>query len=234
MEGKLMSRILTIGAQAFSWVLLYYSLLIWFTPGESVLLVLCILLHELGHGVVAIKLGYSVHLVGVPFFGAAAAVSEYDKLNKAERIFVTLGGLGVTFFLVFVGFTIMLLEGSQTGFGAKFAMLNAVLLTWNLLPIGFLDGGRLLEDAFSSLKRNARHISVHAFSIFIVAFMVIQEMRVSVFYLIFAVLFAWKGWKTRESEEEGFTEFHAILVVGLLVGLFMFNMQVVDILPWWR
>jgi Zn-dependent protease len=106
--------------------------------------VLLIFVHELGHYVEARRQGLHVSLpVFIPFIGAYVALRDvpFDPWRNAKVALAGpfLGGLGSLAVLVAgeVSDSNLLLALAYTGF-----FLNL----FNLVPIGFLDGGRILQS----------------------------------------------------------------------------------------
>jgi Zn-dependent protease len=107
-------------------------------------LVALILVHELGHYIEAKRLGFNPSLpVFIPFLGAFVALKDapFDPWRNARVTLAgpVLGGVGALGLLV-AGKAIdsdLLLALAYTGF-----FLNLI----NLLPIGILDGGHLLQS----------------------------------------------------------------------------------------
>jgi Zn-dependent protease len=125
------TMILSIGAYALAWGL-------WFAVG----FVLLIFVHETGHLLAAKRLGLKVGApVFIPFMGAIIALKEAPK-NAWVEAQVGIGGpmlgtLGAGICeLIYLGTGKPIFQGlAYTGF-----FLNL----FNLAPIGFLDGGRIV------------------------------------------------------------------------------------------
>jgi|ERR1051326_2147981 Zn-dependent protease len=124
------TMLLTIGLYAMFWG-------VWFSVG----VVLLILVHECGHLLAAKRLGLKVGApVFIPFMGAFIALKEAPK-NAWIEAQVGIGGpmLGA------VGAGLCELIHLTTGkplFGA-IAYMTFLLNLFNLMPVGFLDGGRV-------------------------------------------------------------------------------------------
>ncbi len=125
------TMILSIGAYAMFWG-------VWFAVG----FVLLIFIHELGHLLAARKCGIKVGApVFIPFMGAVIALKEAPR-NAWIEAQVGIGGpmLGT------VGAAICEMIHLATGnpmFGAL-AYTGFFLNLFNLAPVGFLDGGRIV------------------------------------------------------------------------------------------
>jgi Zn-dependent protease len=117
--------------------------LIWGWP-FAIGLVALILVHELGHYIEAKRVGFNPSLpVFIPFLGAYVALKDmpFDPWRDAR---VTLAGPVVGG----IGALGMLVAGEVTGSDLLLALAYTgfFLNLLNLLPIGILDGGRLLQS----------------------------------------------------------------------------------------
>ncbi|HEY1359067.1 MAG TPA: site-2 protease family protein [Thermoleophilaceae bacterium] len=125
----------------------------------ALLFFLSILLHELGHAVVAIRNGIGISGIDLWMFGGVAKM-ERDTDSPGVEFRVAVAGPVVTLVIAAVCFAVgsalssshTLLEGSrfQTGaIGGAVAVLgylttiNALVLVFNLIPGFPLDGGRI-------------------------------------------------------------------------------------------
>ena len=135
--GKLGGTVITMAAMVWAYSLRYG----WLFAAAFVLL---ILIHELGHGFAARRLGLAVGApVFIPFVGAFIALK--DKPRDCFQDFVIGAGgplAGSAAALVFAA-----LSSSVGGtLGEAMLVLGYFGLTlnlFNLMPIGFLDGGRM-------------------------------------------------------------------------------------------
>lgn len=125
------SMFVTIWVYALSWGW-------WFALG----FVLLIFVHECGHLVAAKRLGLKVGApVFIPFMGAFIALKEAPK-NAWVEAQVGMGGplLGTVGALLCV----VLYLGTQNPLYAALAYSGFLLNLFNLAPVGFLDGGRIV------------------------------------------------------------------------------------------
>jgi Zn-dependent protease len=101
-----------------------------------------VLLHELGHALVARRLGVHVSGIELSFFGGAAKMVEMPRSSDHE-IAIAAAGPAVS----------LMLGGAGLGLGALlhvplFGMIgwiNLVLAGFNLIPALPMDGGRILR-----------------------------------------------------------------------------------------
>ncbi|MEZ4360865.1 MAG: site-2 protease family protein [Kofleriaceae bacterium] len=101
-----------------------------------------VLLHELGHAVVARQLGVQVSGIELGFFGGAAKMVQMPRSANHE-IAIAAAGPAVSLVLAGLGFGL----GALTSV-ALFAMIGWINLTialFNLLPALPMDGGRILR-----------------------------------------------------------------------------------------
>lgn len=115
----------------------------------AVLLFASVLIHELGHSVVAQLYGFRVPRITLFLFGGVSQIAAEPTGAGAEFWIAAVGPL-VSFALAAFFWEIEpLLRGWPAGFAvAKYlALLNLVLAIFNLIPGFPLDGGRVLRAA---------------------------------------------------------------------------------------
>jgi Zn-dependent protease/CBS domain-containing protein len=110
----------------------------------------CILLHELGHAVVARGRGMPIRGITLFLFGGVAEIGDEPPSPKCELL-VAVAGPAVSLVLS-LGFGLLALVGYQAGWPHPFvivvgylAAINAIVLAFNLVPAFPLDGGRVLR-----------------------------------------------------------------------------------------
>lgn len=116
-----------------------------------------VVLHELGHSLVAMRFGYPIESITLWFLGGIAQMAEMPE-DWREEFAVAVAGpvvsvaLGV---LSFVGFSLVPESVSTVRFVlAYLALVNVALAAFNLLPGFPMDGGRVLR---ALLARNRPH-----------------------------------------------------------------------------
>lgn len=121
----------------------------------------CIVLHELGHAIVARRCGVPMRGITLFIFGGVAHMEKEPPTAKAEFL-TAIGGPVVTMLLA-GGFYLGTRVASATeaplamrAVLAYLAWINALLLLFNLVPAFPLDGGRVLRAALWSWKRDLR------------------------------------------------------------------------------
>jgi Zn-dependent protease len=122
-----------------------------------------LVLHELGHALVARRNGIEIAGIDLWFFGGLAKLSR-DSRNPGEEFRVAAAGPAVTLIIVVLSLAvgIAVSHGSDVVDSAVFsdstttpalaligwlAMINAVLFVFNLIPAFPLDGGRIARAA---------------------------------------------------------------------------------------
>lgn len=109
-----------------------------------------LLLHELAHSFVALRLGNSIKYITLFLFGGVAELEEGNS-SARTRILVAAAGPAMSLCLA-VAFQMLEQMAMQIGLTAPLveilsylAMVNLVLAVFNLLPAFPLDGGRILR-----------------------------------------------------------------------------------------
>ncbi|MBK9032566.1 MAG: site-2 protease family protein [Myxococcales bacterium] len=105
-----------------------------------------VLLHELGHAVVARRRGVAIGGIELSFLGGAAQMSQLPR-SATDEIAIALAGPAVSLALAGLGLGLGALTGS--GALATFGWINLVLAVFNLIPALPMDGGRVLRALLS-------------------------------------------------------------------------------------
>jgi Zn-dependent protease/predicted transcriptional regulator len=116
---------------------------------SALLLFASILLHELGHAVVARRHGVEIEEIDLWLLGGVARMSGYPKA-AADELRFALAGPAVTFAIVagFAAIALLLPASTPEALSAVISyqlFVNATILVFNLLPAFPLDGGRVLR-----------------------------------------------------------------------------------------
>jgi Zn-dependent protease len=101
-----------------------------------------VLLHELGHALVARYLGVPVAGIGLHFFGGAAEMVGLPR-RPGDEIAIAAAGPAVSLALAGLGHGLAIVTGSPVL--AQFGWVNFALAIFNLLPAFPSDGGRILR-----------------------------------------------------------------------------------------
>src|SRR5262249_32464592 len=115
----------------------------------AVLFFLCIVLHELGHAIVGRAQGMSIRGITLFLFGGIAELESEPRSAKAEFL-MAIAGPCVSAILALL-FGISSLSASSASwelFLRRLAVINAIVLAFNLVPAFPLDGGRVFRSAF--------------------------------------------------------------------------------------
>lgn len=114
----------------------------------AVLLFLSVLAHEFGHALTALRFGIPVRSIVLFIFGGVATLERDTETPKAEFWIAVMGPV-VSALLAVGFFGLSLLLGPITEFAAAIlgylAIVNLLLLLFNLVPGFPLDGGRILR-----------------------------------------------------------------------------------------
>lgn len=125
---------------------------------QAVLLVAgSVLLHELGHSLVARRLGVPVSSIELNFFGGAARMTDLPRTANHE-IAIAAAGPAVSLVLAGAGL------GLGVAFGSELLLwlggTNALIAGFNLIPALPMDGGRILRALLTRRMDYARATDV--------------------------------------------------------------------------
>lgn len=129
-----------------SFLLMLGAVLLWMGGlqglGVTLLAFGSVLLHELGHALMARRLGVPVSDIELHFFGGAARMTEQPR-TPGDEIAIAAAGPAVSFALAGLGLGLAALTGA-TVFGLL-AIVNLIIGAFNLIPAFPSDGGRILR-----------------------------------------------------------------------------------------
>jgi len=113
-------------------------------PGLVVVLMVAgsVLIHELGHALLARHLDVPVREIGLHFFGGAAQMVGLPR-RPGDEIAIAAAGPAVSFMLAGLGHGVAAMTGLRLF--ALFGWVNLALGSFNLLPAFPSDGGRILR-----------------------------------------------------------------------------------------
>ncbi|MEM9217745.1 MAG: site-2 protease family protein [Cyanobacteria bacterium P01_F01_bin.150] len=113
----------------------------------ALLLFLSVLMHELGHSLVALSQGIRVHSITLFLFGGIASIEKESK-TPSQAFQVAIAGPAVSFG-IFLSLTtvnfIFNLEPELTLLLSRLASINLLLTLFNMMPGLPLDGGQVLK-----------------------------------------------------------------------------------------
>jgi Zn-dependent protease len=148
-----------------------------------------VLLHELGHALVARKLGVHVSGIELSFFGGAAKMENMPRRPNHE-IAIAVAGPIVS----------LVLAGAGLGLGALFSSqvigligwINLVIAGFNLIPALPMDGGRILRALLARKLGylRATDASVVVARVFTIAFGVVG-LAAGMYQLLLLAPFLW-------------------------------------------
>ena len=114
----------------------------------ALLLFVSVLLHELGHSLVAKSQGIRVQSITLFFFGGIAAIAQEPK-TPGKAFQVAIAGPAVSFilFLALTGLTALFPDANTPAnvLLSHLASINLVLTLFNMIPGLPLDGGQVLK-----------------------------------------------------------------------------------------
>ncbi len=115
----------------------------------SLLFFVSILLHEIGHAVVALRHGLRTRSITLFIFGGVAQLEKDPTDGRAEFWMAAAGPLvSLALAGLFYGCAILPFVGPQAAAVATYlALINLMLALFNLVPAFPMDGGRLLRGA---------------------------------------------------------------------------------------
>jgi Zn-dependent protease len=103
-----------------------------------------VVLHELGHALVARHLGVRVAGIELHFFGGAARIVDVPR-RPGDEIAIAAAGPAVSFALGGLAFLLAGIGGAPGAFFNLLAWINLVIGAFNLIPALPMDGGRILR-----------------------------------------------------------------------------------------
>jgi len=122
----------------------------------SILFFVCVLLHELGHSVVARIFNLEVKRITLFIFGGVAEISKEPPKSSAE-FWIAIAGPITSFLLAGIFYLLELISAGNNYLIAPFrylALINFILAAFNLIPGFPLDGGRVLRSIVWAITKN--------------------------------------------------------------------------------
>ncbi|MEZ5142878.1 MAG: site-2 protease family protein [Acidimicrobiales bacterium] len=167
----------------------------------------CLLLHELGHALVAVRLGTGVSGITLWLFGGVSKLSSDNPSAGAELKIGIAGplvslGLGVAFLAAAAGLEVLAPSALAVTALAWLGVINLVLGVFNLLPAYPLDGGRVLRAALWAASHDRLRATEQAAAIgAVVAYAMVAAglAMVLVGLWINGIWFALIGWFVRSA-----------------------------------
>ncbi|MBD1371774.1 M50 family metallopeptidase [Hazenella sp. IB182357] len=116
---------------------------------ELMTLFVLVVIHELGHITAAWSYGWRIRKMEILPYGGVAEVDEWGNVSAREEIVVALAGPFQHVWLIIMSLLFMYSGLWDQQWTAYFIQANLVLISFNLLPIYPLDGGKVLQAVFS-------------------------------------------------------------------------------------
>ncbi len=176
----------------------------------TLLLFVCVTLHELGHSLVALRYGFQVRDITILPIGGVSSLEEIPE-NPRQEFAITIAGplVNVAIAIVLIGIGAILGETSlltpanlsdslrEADWSNMLAFLTAAniwLVIFNIIPAFPLDGGRIFRSALATRMdyRRATEIAVRLGQGFALLFGLIGFLSLD-FFLIFIAIFIWIG-----------------------------------------
>ncbi len=109
-----------------------------------------VLLHEMGHAVVAMRLGYHIESVELyPFGGVARISGKHVGWSPRDEVLIAVSGPLVNLTLSLFTILLMLVGWVPGEVARPFIGMNFTLFFFNMLPALPLDGGRIARAGLS-------------------------------------------------------------------------------------
>ncbi|NJK63153.1 MAG: site-2 protease family protein [Synechococcaceae cyanobacterium SM2_3_1] len=122
----------------------------------ALLLFASVLVHELGHSLVALRQGINVRSITLFLFGGVASLDK-ESSTPAQSFWVAIAGplVSLTLFGILVSLEVSLpVESPLTAVVGLLATINLILAVFNLLPGLPLDGGNILKSIVWKITGN--------------------------------------------------------------------------------
>jgi Zn-dependent protease len=123
----------------------------------------CIVLHELGHAMVARAVGIPIRGITLFLFGGVAEMED-EPPSASSEFWMAIAGPAVSALLAVLFWLISgLVEAPAVAFPLRYlAVINLTVLLFNLVPAFPLDGGRVLRSILWAALKNLRRATYWA------------------------------------------------------------------------
>jgi Zn-dependent protease/CBS domain-containing protein len=177
----------------------------------AILLFVSVLLHELGHSLVAMRYGSRILGITLFIFGGVSQIEEISKKPSEEAKMAFVGPLvsfviGTTLLALYMGLSVFM-DGGIIRVLRVLGFINILLGAFNLIPAFPMDGGRILRAYFATKYPYTEATRKAAFIGKIFAFIMgLVGVFVSI-WLVLIAFFIYIG----ASEEESATRMKSVL-----------------------
>lgn len=169
---------------------------------DLILLFSLIVIHEMGHYVMARFFRWRVQRIVILPFGGVAEVDEHGNRPFKEEFLVTIAGPLQHVWMLAVGYFLYAFDLWSSSFYADFLIYNVMILTFNLLPFWPLDGGKLLFLLLTALRPFKKahllllRMSLSFLFIFLLFSLLHFSLNLNVFIVVLFLLFSlYREWR---------------------------------------
>jgi Zn-dependent protease len=183
----------------------------------------CLVLHELGHSLVAQRFGIPIRSITLFVFGGVAEIEKEPPSARSE-LWMAVAGPAVSVVLAGI-FGLAALVGSVLAWPlllvvvlGQLATINAVLVAFNILPAFPLDGGRVLRAILWAATGNLRRatvITARMGSFLGSTLMVLGLLGLLYDQLLFGLWWLLLGWYLQRAAQQGYEQ---VMVRQVLEG----------------
>lgn len=222
----------------FGFAYQYWGTVIGWSAGliMALLLFASVLLHELGHSLVAESQGIKVNSITLFFFGGIAAIEEESK-TPGQAFQVAIAGPAVSiilFLLLRLGSSVIPDSNPLSTMTGDLSRINLVVALFNLIPGLPLDGGQVLKsalwkitgDRFKAVHLAAKSGQILGYSAIALGF-VIDFLTKDFITGLWIVLIGWFGVRNAKSYDNVTTLQETLLELVASDGMTR-NFRVVD------
>ncbi|MEA1961093.1 MAG: M50 family metallopeptidase [Bacillota bacterium] len=118
---------------------------------EIMLILSSVLLHELAHAIIALRLGLRISEIELLPFGGQAKVEDFTGIDPDREIYVAIAGPVMSLVLAGMFYLFYYQSNYMNELTQLFITINLLLGVFNLLPALPLDGGRILRALLSKI-----------------------------------------------------------------------------------
>ncbi len=160
------------------------------------ILILAIVIHEVGHMIVLEHYGVKTYMFFAVILGGVgpqkAYVEKFKNLPWGQVSAVALAGVMGNVLMVVASLLLYSLGYVSGEEFSRIANLNGLLIFWNLIPFGMLDGGRVAKALFDSIPENedGKYVLMFRVTILIGAIILLAFNAANVIIAAYAFFFA--------------------------------------------